>query len=436
MFIIFLSIVIFLQFFIMVKTNSKRNLAVPFTSFWIVSILMSKYLSSNLYPVNDMIYNYSYIFVCSVLFGFLLVATRKKNNNKPMNIFKENEQNKNNIYLTIFHLIILIILLFYLKKYNDVQSTLPIYKIRIIRYQVGPLFSTSMELLFYNYVISSVVELFGLISIVKIFSGVKINLNTFIPLISLIVYSFVGNGRFGLFNAILFILGTIYFKKNIFDGSKKQNLTDSLKKKTVFLVTFCGLLFGMIKISSNRFQSEIQSFSDLMVVLRDSVEQAVLYFTGPFRALGYFFEFRKDEVDLLHGKAFFSGIDEFIGLFIAKLNPDYVTANSVISNLTRDPISIGPETKFNAFYTAIFNSYLDLNSIGLVLFPVLLGIIAAVVWNFHLKFSNLYTFSLLIYFNLILISTEYRFELQQFKSYFVIFLLIYLAIREEKKYGV
>ncbi|MEI5993361.1 O-antigen polymerase [Candidatus Enterococcus mansonii] len=325
----------------------------------------------------------------------------------------------------------MIVLLFYLFKYNQIKSQIPIYQLRIVRYQVGYLFNSGSELLFYNYFISSFVELMGLLAIVKGVMTYKIDKYIVISIISLLVFSLIGLGRFGLFNAVFFVFSTFFFLPLIIKKSSKNKKS---RKKIIFsLVLVLILLLFMVLIGFSRTSSELNNVDDLFSIINESFTQAMLYFTAPFRALDYFINNRSIFVNNFFGRAFFSGIDEFFNFILSFLGFSSGSSNTIISELTKEPILVGNGIYFNAFYTGVFNGYLDGGVLGVVICGILLGVIAGIIWNFHMKNRNYFSFSLIVYFALMLISTEYRFEFQQFKSFVIIGVLIILAKKIKNK---
>ena len=440
MFILFVIALIMMSFFIRLKVGTFRNPITIFSFFWVIVILFSKFYSSYLFEVSEKVYNFSYIFVLGVVFGYFCLASRFHLDSIDKNLINSNlyENKKNRKILIFFQIITLIILCYYLFRYNSIKKILPLYQLRIIRYEIGLLFNSGIELLFYNYIISSFVELIGLITIVKIIFSKKIDFLGILSLISLTVFSMIGLGRFGLFNTIFFILSTFFFKKisksNDYHLVKNVNIRKKISRFFFPVLIILILIYIMTFIGATRMGMEINSFSDFMVYFNSSFEQAILYFTGPFRALDNYFTFKTNIYPInLYGRAFFSGFDELINFFLSYIGISFDSANSIITNLTNDMIIIGNGVEFNAFYTGILNAYLDGGLWGVVIFSILLGSIASYIWNFHIKHLNLYSFSLLVYFSLVLISTSYRLELQQAKTYIVILALWILAMKERSK---
>lgn len=440
LFFLFICFMIFAVFISKFKTGNFINITTPFVLMWLVMLFISHYMYGDLYPVSDKTYNTIYLFVILVMFWFIIFS---KKNYKERDNFLQNDIQKQDYFgeknskighqlLLTIQIIVLVILVVYLIKYNTIKNFIPIDQLRIVRYYVGPLFSSGLELLIYNYFISTFVELMGLIAIVKVIMNFKVDIKTILSLVSLIFFSLIGLGRFGLFNLIYFIVATFLFMRVSFF---QYGLSKKKGKKIIFIIGILGMMIiMMVLISSIRQGKPILSASDFFMMLSDSFDQAIIYFIGPFRSLDYFLNYSTNYFEgWLYGKAFFSGLDEFFSFLFSIFGMHWTTGSSVISLLTTEPIYIGQSSTFNAFYTGIFNAYLDGGYYGIVILSSVLGSISGVIWNFHLRMKNFYSFLLIIYFSLILVSTVYRFEFQQFKSYVIIFVLFILSINLKTK---
>lgn len=432
MFMLFLCLLICMILVVSTKVGSFRNLMTVFGVFWIIMIAISKFLSPLLFDVNEETYLLMYTFIIMVNIGFLFVAKNKlkyevldDDNQKNFKVFRFNK------FSLVIQIAVLILLLFYLFKYNQIKNHIPIYQLRIVRYQVGYLFSSGSELLIYNYFIASFVELMGLLAIVKVVITHRIDKNIVISIFSLLIFSLIGLGRFGLFNAVFFVFGAFFFLP-IFFKKDVQN-RNSGKKIAFSIILILLLLLFMVLIGSSRSISELNNMGDLFSMLKESFNQAMLYFTAPFRALDFFINNRSMSVNNLSGRAFFSGIDEFFNFILSFLGFSNISSNTIISELTKAPILVGNDIYFNAFYTAIFNAYLDGGILGVIICGLILGIFAGITWNFYMRRKNYFSFALIVYFALMLISTEYRFEFQQFKSFVIIGTLVLLAKKIKSK---
>ncbi|MGN3392904.1 O-antigen polymerase [Enterococcus gallinarum] len=436
MFIIFCCVMLIFIFWGKIKTGTYLNLITPFIIFWTLILFLSKNFSGNLFDVSNLTYNKVYLFIVTVILFYLLFSNRIKWDYDSKIAESENHLRKKNktieIFQVITQLLIVFLLMYYLFKYNNLKAFLPAYKLRIVRYQVGELFSSGVELLFYNYVITTVVELFGLLAIAKFIKNNKFDFTSFLSLLSLFLYSLIGLGRFGLFNALYFIVAGFWFLKSS-ETTKIMYKKSIFKKFSKIIVPVIFLLVGMVFIGINRFSSSSDNFKGFFSSLESSFSQAILYFIGPLRSLDYFFNISSNYLPQHYlGQAFFSGINEFFYFIFSYLGIYLTSTNSVISDLTSTSITIGNGVQFNAFYTAVFNAYLDGGVLGIIFFAALLGVIASLIWNFHIKRKNYYSYSLIVYFSLMLASTVYRFEFQQFKSFLIIGILIYLSQKAYK----
>ncbi|MEI5993362.1 hypothetical protein [Candidatus Enterococcus mansonii] len=86
MFVLFACLLISFMSAVSVKTGTIRNLITIFGVFWLIMIVISKYLSPMLFDVTKETYMLIYTFVTMVSVGFLLVS--KSSFKYKMNVMK------------------------------------------------------------------------------------------------------------------------------------------------------------------------------------------------------------------------------------------------------------------------------------------------------------------------------------------------------------
>lgn len=94
---------------------------------------------------------------------------------------------------------------------------------------------------------------------------------------------------------------------------------------------------------------------------------------------------------------------------------------------------IGQYQGFNAFYTCLFNFYIDFGYFGIYFFEFIYGVILGLLVEFYLKNKNLFM-GVLLNINLsFAIFSEFRWYYQSIENIFLLMLNIILIIFMEKK---
>lgn len=413
-----------------IKIGTYNNPLTYYLIFWGGWTFVSLLNPYDLYDVSNNSYLLLWLNITVFSLGYFLVCN-KRTNFKYVDIFSKKHTQ---IFFRIIQLIVLLYLIYYYIRYNFLLSGLAITEARNIKYELGYLFNSYTEYLIYTYFVTAFVHLKLVIDIANYIMTKKIQFSTLITAASVILFSLIGFGRFIFFYALIFFALAIFLKKENVNRIINDNRHNKKKKKKAVYVLFTVIgFYFMTLLTANRTGGGISDFDDLLFWFKFSIQEGVTYFVGPYRALDYFLTNKiYNQIGFTLGRATFSGIDEIINNFFILIGIEYKTANGLISSFTRGNISIGDTRFFNAFYTGIVNFYLDFRIFGVILFPLLYGIISAKIWNIYNKKPNIYTFSLLIYFTKTTIAYQYRWDFGAPSTWIVIITLIILSRKNSR----
>lgn len=159
-------------------------------------------------------------------------------------------------------------------------------------------------------------------------------------------------------------------------------------------------------------------------ILFIAYEYLIRYFTAPFIALDTFIH-NLHMGEFYFGRVTFTPLDTIFVYFTRRFDDSVVNISESISHYTRDFIDIGNGYTHNAFYTSIYNFYLDGGIIALIIISLVLGIIVGVTYNKFSQRPNLFTASLLILLIYITVIATLRWE---FINLWPMVVIIYLFL--------
>lgn len=419
--ILFLVTFITMNFINKIKSGTYKNPLFFYLFFWVSFVLISIFNPLHLNIIN--VKTYLLIFISIIFFsiGFIFRVNSVKSSELKMQKIYLN--NKVIIFIQIF---ITLLLIMYLRRYNNLLDSMGVAEARNIKFTSGYLFKSYLENIIYDWGINTAIYLFGMINIYNFIVNKKVNINLFLAIIDIAIYSNIGSGRMIIFDFLCYIFFMIIFDKTNRKNSNNINFIKNLKVR--YILIFCGLLVMITDLYAKRIGKDlsIQNFKTLFL---DNIEQGILYFTGPFVALDTFFKNSMYE-GLLYtfGKCTFLGISEVLGTALTLLGVPYITGSSIVGKITLPPIYIGNNNTFNAFYTSILNFYLDGGIVGIIIFSLLFGTFVAYVYNIYNKNSNPFNLILLSYVTWMSIASMYRLP----STVNVFLIIIFLLILSEK----
>lgn len=189
------------------KTSKKIVLAYLIVSGIILCI--STFNPNGLYNVS----NYTYIlWLINVFFTIsaLLLCGKKKSEGEYKDL-KLDTVLKNKYFISL-EVALLIVLIFYKIKYNNIIEGLPTYEIRIVRF--SSLFDNAFENLFFNYIIVGLVNVMTIMFAITIANKKIKNISFFLMLSCILVYTSIGYGRELLLHLFIYVILSFVIQKN------------------------------------------------------------------------------------------------------------------------------------------------------------------------------------------------------------------------------
>lgn len=438
----FLLVIFVISFFIFMgklRTGRFFNPVSFYLTFWGTWILFSMGNPYGLYEVSEKTY---FIILLSLFcFGLGCILIDIPKIRIKDSIVKDDESYKfldSRIFL-ITQFIVLTILFVYYLKYSSLMSSLPLDYQRKIVYEVGLLFTTTYEMLFYNWILKPIMTISVIMTISNYIIYGKKNMSLIVALLNCVLFSMVGNGRLIFFDLLIFILVAIAFKKSF---SKQKSIPkwhirkSTIKKSILFTSAVIVLMYVMNSTSAKRLGLDNPSLFDMWdTFVNYSLQQGVVYFVGPLRALDNFLTLQiADSVGYTFGRATFGGIEEIFASLMSSFSGDPTwalnSANIKTASFTVPPIQIGSDQTFNALYTNIMNFYLDAGLTGVIIMSLLFGIASGLVFKYCLNNTNIFKISLLVYYTHHLIVSEFRWDYQSPATWVIVVTFIFLI----KKY--
>lgn len=426
---IFLIMIITVLIIYRYKTNKVTKKILNCYVIWTLVILFISTLNPyKLFCVSDKVYALWIINIIITTFTILIFSTKEEIKENEVDI-KYNKNLINSKNFMIVEIITCIFLIYYKIKYSNIINNLSTEYIRLARY--NNLFSSGVEKIFFDYILVNVLKISLIITSISIVNGRIMSKGSLITILNLIIYTTIGYGRMIIFEFVIYILmAVLIFKTNI---AEKINL----KKIMMIFVLLCICLMAGAIITTLRTAgiSNVNINSVFEYGISEQLKQIVIYFTGGFRALDSFLTNGFSTIkDLIYIRLSFGGIEDLIGLVLNNIGYNFKTINSLIVKITQTPILIGEGIYFNAFYTCVMNFYGDLGYLGVIIFPIIHGLLVVYAINNYIRKKDLIAYILLAYTILNLICSIYRWNYQSGNNMIVIIVLLILnKLLGEKK---
>lgn len=404
-----------------IKTKTPNNPISIYLSFWLILIVISFLNPFNLYDVNFFTYMILFISLFFFCLGFLLISKKKAPYFIIINKYSIRIAGFNNFALVF----LFIILIYYLIRFYTLIDLLGYAEARNIKFTQGYLFTSYVEYIFFYYVVSSAVYVNSILVISKFIILKQINFKLLLTILILLIYALIGFGRLIIFDMILFGFIPFFFQPYKFNNSKKRIKFYIFLLFSIFLLIILSTFLTALR--NGVFIFSIDEFLYWFEIL---VKQIVIYFIGPFRALDNFINIVENQNLFLFGRATFSGLEEIFNNILILLNVDLNTANEILSEITSESLSIGPNETFNAFFTGLANFYIDGRLFGVMLVSFILGGFNGFVWNNYLNRNSIASLCLLVFTMKVALSYSYRWDFSSNFSWIILLYLIYLNKKE------
>lgn len=421
-----MPLLIVLILIILLLFNSKKNKnkiskrVVCIYLLWTFIILFVSSLNPyELYKVSSKVYAL-WILSITITSAVIIIFSNKNREN----IVSNNNVNFINIIkkskvLLIINIIVLVLLAYFLARYNRILASASIQDIRNIRFE--KLFSTGYEYIIFTYIIQPALKIIMMLTAISIIYKERKNINVYLGITNIILNTMIGYGRMYIFEFILFLLFAYLSQKEI----------NKPKIKSILIALLAIVLFAVIStiITTIRIVG-IEGLSLATIKeygISNQISQLIIYFTGGFRTLDLFINNKIISINnYMFGRLTFAGFEDLIGNFTGVLGINFVPINNIIGNYTQMPVLIGNNQYFNAFYTSVFNYYGDFGIVGVVFFSFLSGILIKYSINNYTKKSNLNSLLLFIYASSMLLCSVYRFNYQLGQYLIILIYLIFI----------
>jgi len=441
-YLILLTQVLFVAMAFASRTNPLlRRTLIVFNAWWALLIVLSGIAPYGGYRISTETYLLIWLFI--LVFNTIYIFTkpaRKKWRGKNMEastyVYSEDEISRQydqlilkNKFITIALYFITFILVYYAIKYSTIMSIGSFLDARNERFYVGGLFGTTIELLFYNYVISAFRYLFSfVIAFSLLYNRIKTK-HFLICVLDLALYAYIGASRF----PVILLLVNIFFLWIIrsFYNRRKMDGRSIGRLLKISLIFFAGI-FGMSYLTA--FRRGVLGFNVNAILDNFSIlyQQILGYSVGPLSGLSYLLD---TEVMVNHwflGRAVvLNGFDELITYILSFVGIHISCAKNVLGAIANVQYHIG-SASLNALFTCIYWFFSDFGYVGVVLFT---GIFAWVekkaVSNFVYQ-PNIFSLMLAIHVLYFLFMSNMIWQINNVDSLLYI-LMIYLLYKRGKK---
>lgn len=416
-----LLILLILMIFLLFNSKKNKNIISKRVVFvyllWSFIILFVSSLNPyELYNVSSKIYAL-WILSITIISSIIIIFSNKNREN----IVKNNNFNiiKKSKILLVINIIVLVLLAYFLVRYNRILASASIQDIRNIRFE--KLFSTGYEYIIFTYIMQPTLKIIMMLTAISIIYKERKNINVYLGITNIVLNTMIGYGRMCIFEFILFLLFAYLSQKEI----------NKPKIKSIFITLLAITLFAVIStiVTTIRIIG-IEGLSIATIKeygISNQISQLIIYFTGGFRTLDLFISNKIISInDYMFGRLTFAGLEDLISNFTSALGINFIPINNIVGNYTQIPVLIGNNQYFNAFYTSIFNFYGDFGIIGVVFFSFLSGMLIKYSVNNYIKKGNLNSLLLFIYASSMLLCSVYRFNYQLGQYLIILIYLIFI----------
>lgn len=416
-----LLILLILMIFLLFNSKKNKNIISKRVVFvyllWSFIILFVSSLNPyELYNVSSKIYALWILSITIISLTIIIFSNKNRENivkNNNFNIIKKSK------VLLVINIIVLVLLAYFLVRYNRILASASIQDIRNIRFE--KLFSTGYEYIIFTYIMQPTLKIIMMLTAISIIYKERKNINVYLGITNIVLNTMIGYGRMCIFEFILFLLFAYLSQKEI----------NKPKIKSIFITLLAIILFAVIStiVTTIRIIG-IEGLSIATIKeygISNQISQLIIYFTGGFRTLDLFISNKIISInDYMFGRLTFAGLEDLISNFTSALGINFIPINNIVGNYTQIPVLIGNNQYFNAFYTSIFNFYGDFGIIGVVFFSFLSGMLIKYSVNNYIKKGNLNSLLLFIYASSMLLCSVYRFNYQLGQYLIILIYLIFI----------
>ena len=443
-FIILVTQIILLGFSYIAKSNVLiRRMLIVFNAWWALLLVFSKMSPYGGYKISTDAYILIWIFI--FVFNLVYIFTKSINNNGIQytkegfsNTYSESSIVKqydklilDNKALAFGIYIITAMLVYYAIKYSTIMSVGSILNARNERFYVGGLFGTTIELLFYNYIVSAFRYLFSfVISFSLLYDRVKTR-HFWFSVVGLALYSYVGASRF----PVVLLLVNILFLWIIRSFYNRRRINGKGFVRFIRIALIFGIgIFGMSYLTA--FRRGVIGFNVNAVIDNFDIlyDQMLGYSTGPLSGLSYLLDSRTITNHWFVGRAVvLNGFEEVFTYLLSFIGIHFTCAKNVLGAIANIQYRIG-DRSMNALFTCIYWFFSDFGYIGVVLFSGLFAWVEKKAISRFVSKPNIFSLMLAIHVLYFMFMSNMIWQINNVDS-LVYMLIIYLIHRGVKKVG-
>lgn len=422
---IILGILVEIIFFIKkVKVNRiAKNILYLYSFFTLIILYFS---TLNLYKISNVsskVYIMWIINIILVVLTVLICSKTEKIYIKESNVNEWVDRIANSKILFYIGTVMLLFLVFFKIRYNSIIKNLSFIEARMAKFTL--LFSSGVEEIFFKYILVTTLIVYLILGAMLIVNKKILNRITIISLLGVALYSTIGYGRMTIFEFVFFIV----FSYLIFKCKNKIRV--NIKVLTIITLSSIVLILIGAVIVVIRLKGKEQLTLDNIIVygIQEQLRQIYIYFVGGFRMFEHFLQNGFQSIEgLTITRLTFGGVEDMFGLVVNNIGFKFTTINSMIVAITQTTISIGDGVNMNAFYTCLMNYYCDLGYVGIIVYPILHGILIAYSINNYIKKNSVLSYILMLYVMYNMMVSIYRWDYQSGTTMFLTISIIILDV--------
>lgn len=376
-FVIFLFQLIMIFIMVAIKHNSfDTKIFVLFSALWIALLTLAHILPFAGYHMSLDAMILCWLFLAFFDFGYVFGSSKYRRREYVLSEKSIVEQYRdlflNSAKFKVYLILLAVALLIYAFRYQQAVIIGDFLDARNARYYVGSVFRSTIELLFYNYIISASSFLVTfIIAFSIVFSQIK-NKVFFISILNFVLFAFIGAGRFPIVMLMIEVVVLELVKIHYFG---KRFTIKKIRNFIVICVAVFAAIFGMAYLTAVRRSVTLNSNEMISEMFKILWDQVVGYNTGSFSALSYMYDSGRMYNHLYIGKAvLLNGFDELLSYLFGLVGIPYECSKFTLGEIANIRIYFG-NASFNALYTCIYWFFSDFGYTGVIIFSAIFGIV-------------------------------------------------------------
>lgn len=405
-----------------------------FYLYWCVIMIISYLKPYGEYYVSNEAYSILLIFIACFGLGFVLRGNRGKVKDSSIvnhvDIQTQYDQYiGKNRKLLIISIITLIILCYYALRYGSIMTIDTYQNARLERFYVGTLFQSTLELLFYNYIITMFKYLFAFIIAFSLMYKRLTQVVFWVSTVGLVLYAYIGSSRFP-FVLLLFNIAILYcYKRSQIANKCKKPV--SIKSIAVIIVIIVAVILVMSYLTAFRRGAVEFSWASVIDNMDILWEQIIDYNIGPISGFSYLLDSGYMYNHYYCGLVVvFNGFTELIFNFLNMIGISAESPKTVLAEIANVEQVVGAKT-FNALYTCVYWMYSDSGLAGTAVFSMLFGMLSRYVIDTAENAPTIFAVMLSTHFCYFILASTMIWQINNVDSLIYIVILI-IALRKNK----